>query len=161
MPQPAMTALLSYRHVQPYTLLWIVLPLTMLVMPAADLARGGDEWPRAAAPVAVMIVGALLLLFLGRLVVEIRGETLSWRFGFVGWPRWRVALDDIVAVERTRASGWHGSGIKGPRRNRLYNVTIGGPAVRITLGADRTVTLGTPEPDRLAAYLEARLPRRR
>jgi hypothetical protein len=51
-----------------------------------------------------------------------------------------------------------GSGIRGPVQHRLYNVTTGGPALRLHLRDGRTVTLGTPEPARLASFIEPRLP---
>jgi hypothetical protein len=51
-----------------------------------------------------------------------------------------------------------GSGIRGPAQHRLYNVTMGGTALRLHLRDGRTVTLGTPEPARLASFIEPRLP---
>ena len=148
-----MTALPSYRHVQPYTVLWVLLPLT-----------GGvtlwTVWLSQGVPAlgAALLAGVplALLLGLGRLVIEIDGPVLRWCFGWLGWPRWQVALADILAVEKTRAPGMAGSGIRVTREGRLYNVTIGGPAVRLTLRDGRRILLGTPEPEKLAAYLEAR-----
>lgn len=148
-----MTALPSYRHVQAYTVLWLLLPLTFGItlwivlashdVPALELAL------LAGLPLA-------LLLGLGRLVIEIDGPVLRWRFGWLGWPRWQVALAEIVAVEKTRAPGMAGSGIRATRQGRLYNVTIGGPAVALTLRDGGRVLLGTPEPEKLAAFIEAR-----
>jgi hypothetical protein len=147
------TALPSYRHVQPYTVLWVLLPLTCGVtlwialmthdVPALELAL------LAGLPLA-------LLLGLGRLVIEIDGPVLRWRFGWLGWPRWQVALSDIVAVEKTRAPGAAGSGIRNTGQGRLYNVAIGGPAVALALRDGRRILLGTPEPEKLAAFVEAR-----
>jgi hypothetical protein len=61
-------------------------------------------------------------------------------------------------MERTHAAASRGAGIKGPRADRLYNATLGGPALRLTLHDGRVVTLGTPEPERLRAFIEARRP---
>ena len=148
-----MTSLPSYRHVQPFTVLWMLLPLTFGItlwtvwmthdVPALELAL------LAGLPLA-------LLLGLGRLVIELDGPALRWRFGWLGWPRWQVALSDIVAVEKTRAPATAGSGIRTTRQGRLYNVAIGGPAVALALRDGRRILLGTPEPEKLAAFIEAR-----
>jgi hypothetical protein len=76
----------------------------------------------------------------------------------VGWPRWQVPLADIVQVQVTQTRALQGSGIKGSSANRLYNVTIAGPAVLLVLRDGRRVTLGSPEAERLAAFIQARLP---
>jgi hypothetical protein len=148
-----MSALPSYRHVQPYTMLWVVLPLT-------GVATGLATWvsPGVPLPLLVAIVGlpVALLLVLGRLVIELDAIELRWRFGWLGRPAWRVTLADIAAVEKTRAPARAGSGIRGLGRQRLYNVSIGGPAVGLKLRDGRHILLGTPEPERLAAYIEAR-----
>jgi len=152
----------AYRHVQTYTVLWIILTLSGLVTlgvaamvgPAGATAGGLVALP--VLPVLPVLMVSLLLL--GRLVIELDAQHLRWRFGYIGWPRWQLALVDIRRVERTRAPASAGSGIKGSKDKRLYNVTIGGPAVLLTLHDGRTAMLGTPEPERLAAVIEARLP---
>lgn len=148
-----MTARPSYRHVQPYTMLWLLLPL----------AGGISLWTASMNPsVSALGAGLLagvplaLLLGLGRLVIELDGPVLRWHFGWLGWPRWQVVLADIVAVEKTRAPAAMGSGIRSSRQGRLYNVTIGGPVVALTLRDGRRILLGTPEHERLAAFIEAR-----
>jgi hypothetical protein len=148
-----MAALPSYRHVQLYTMLWLLLPLTAAV-------TAGVTWLGPGAPLALLLAIAglplALLLPLGRLVIELDASELRWRFGWLGRPAWREALADIVAVEKTRAPAGAGSGIRVSGRARLYNVTIGGPAVALTLRDGRRILLGTPEPERLAAFIEAR-----
>jgi hypothetical protein len=147
-----MTAHASYRHVQPFTMLWLLLPAG-----AAVAALGAWATPQAGAALAfALVVPCAVLLLLGRLVIELRGDRLHWRFGFVGWPRWSVALDEIERIELTHARAIHGAGIKGLGRKRLFNVTMGGPALQLTLRDGRTILLGTPEPQRLRAFIEAR-----
>jgi hypothetical protein len=63
-----------------------------------------------------------------------------------------------VQLEPVQTSFAMGSGIRGPAQHRLYNVTMGGPALRLHLRDGRTVTLGMPEPARLASFIEPRLP---
>lgn len=152
-----MTGPAAYRHVQVYTTLWLVLPMAAVVTLGVALVSGPLDLSNVALLSLPLLLGALLLL--GRLLIELDGQHLRWQFGYVGWPRWQLALADIRQVERSKAPAMAGSGIKGSRRKRLYNVTIGGPAVLLTLHDGRTVMLGTPEPERLAAFIEARLPR--
>jgi len=148
-----MAALPAYRHVQPYTVLWVVLPIT-------GVATGLASWMSPGVPLSLLLamVGLplALLAVLGRLVIELDARELRWRFGWLGRPAWRVALAEIEAVEKTRAPARAGSGIRGLGRQRLYNVSIGGPAVGLKLRDGRHILLGTPEPERLAAYIEAR-----
>lgn len=152
-----MTGPAAYRHVQLYTTLWLILPLAAAVTLGVALVSGPLDLSNAALLSLPVLLLALLLL--GRLVIELDGPHLRWHFGYVGWPRWQLALADIRQVERSQAPSMAGSGIKGSRQKRLYNVTIGGPALLLTLHDGRTVMLGTPEPERLAAFIEARQPR--
>jgi hypothetical protein len=148
-----MTALPSYRHAQPFTVLWVLLPISF----AFTLFMAWMSNVMLAVELALLAcLPLVLLLGLGRLVIELDGPALRWRFGWLGWPRWQVALADIVAVEKTRAPATAGSGIRVTRQGRLYNVTLGGPAVALTLRDGRRLLLGTPEPEKLAAFIEAR-----
>lgn len=146
----------SYRSTQPLVVLWIVMPLVQLLH-LVELPRGGP----AVAPLLISTASMVaVLLFLGRLVVEVDDRELRWRFGFVGWPRWRVPLQDIVALERVKSASAFSAGIRmGPGGERHYTARLGSPALRLKLRDGRTVMLGSPEPERLAAFIEARRPR--
>lgn len=154
-----MSAHASYRRSQPFTAMWLALPLPAAFVSAVAL-RSAD----AGLAQGVMIAWALCavgLVSLGRLVVEVRAERLHWTFGYLGWPRWDLTLDEIVEVQCVRTSRWRGAGIKGLGKDKLFNASIGGPALRLHLTGGRIVTLGTPEPERLAAVIEARRPQPR
>lgn len=145
----------AYREVQVYRALWWVLPLTGLVSAAAVAA---DPKPGAwvgATIAAVSLVG--LLLCLGRLVIEVHGDAIRWSFGYLGWPRWSVALDQVTQVQAVRATSAWSSGIRGPSRSREYTVKIGGPGIRLFVNDGRSITLGTADPQRLIGFVEARL----
>jgi hypothetical protein len=148
-----MTTPASYRHVQPFVVLWLLLPLGAVAAAAGVWAVPLGRSPLAAAAAAACAL--LPLLLLGRLVIELRGERLHWTFGFVGWPRWSVPLDEIERLEPTKARAIQGAGIKGLGRKRLFNVTLGGPALQLSMRDGRTILLGTPEPQRLHAAIEA------
>lgn len=91
-------------------------------------------------------------------VAALRDDRLRWTFGFLGWPRWDLSLQEIELVQCVRTSAWRGAGIKVLGKDKLFSVSIGGPALRLGLSGGRIVTLGTPEPERLAAFIEARRP---
>ena len=153
-----MTTHVSYRHVQPFTALWLILPVSataallgVLAAPSGALGVGLGFGLALA-----LAMPAALLLLLGRLVIELRGPRLHWSFGFIGWPRWSIALDDIEHIEQTRARALQGAGIKGLGRKRLYNVSLGGPALQLAMRDGRTILLGTPEPERLRSFIDAR-----
>jgi len=146
----------SYRHTQWFTTMWVGLPLPAMFVSVAAL-RSPDAHLLQAMGIAwgVCVVG---LVSLGRLVIELRADRLHWTFGFLGWPRWDLSLQEIELVQCVRTSAWRGAGIKGLGKDKLFNASIGGAALRLQLTGGRIVTLGTPEPERLAAVIEARRP---
>lgn len=155
-----MSSEISYRHTQVSTLTFVLTVLSTTAAVAAILWRGhGDDFG------GILIIGLTaiwVLLIFGRLTIEIHDGAVHWRFGFLPWPRWSVPLSEIRALAPTHTKMAQGAGIRGGKRDRLYNVTLGGPALRIERQDGRVVTLGTPEPMRLAAFIDARrLPARR
>ena len=149
-----MSAHASYRHAQWFTAMWLGLPLPALFVSMAAL-REPDAHLMQALGIAwgVCVVG---LASFGRLVIELRDDRLHWTFGFLGWPRWDLSLQEIELVQCVRTSAWRGAGIKVLGKDKLFSVSIGGTAVRLGLSGGRVITLGTPEPERLAASIEAR-----
>jgi hypothetical protein len=148
-----------YRHVQTYWMLWVILLATGAVAAlklSAEQAVGSADALGGLVLMAASLGGALLCL--GRLVIEVRPRELRWHFGYVGWPGWSVSLEQVTRTEVIRTSLAWGSGIRGPQAHRLYNVTLGGPALMVHLLDGRSVTLGTPEPQRLQDILQAGLP---
>jgi hypothetical protein len=149
----------AYRHVQPYTTLWVILLACAGFggyMISLEATNGSSEAMLGLLVLVSSLGGGLLLL--GRLVITVHAHELRWHFGYVGWPGWSVPLEEIVQLEPVQTSFALGSGIRGPAQHRLYNVTMGGTALRLHLRDGRTVTLGTPEPARLASFIEPRLP---
>ena len=108
-----MTDHVSYRHVQPFTALWLILPISAIASLLGFLAAPRTAIEQGLGLAVALALPVTLLLLLGRLVIELRGPRLHWHFGFLGWPRWSVALDDIERIERTRSRALHGAGIKG------------------------------------------------
>lgn len=148
------SSLPAYSRSQPLTLLWV------LMLPV--LATLAVLWwlNRSSAAGAALAVGGLLTLapmpFLGRLTVEVSAEALSWRFGWLGWPRWRVALQDLERVEVAKTTGMEGVGIQRTREGWLYNARSG-PVLRVVLRQGGSLRIGSDEPARLASFIQARL----
>jgi hypothetical protein len=143
-----------YRHQQRFGAMWLLLPLPALLLGLSMLSRGDRTLLVAVA--SALAVCAVGLAGLGRLVIEVHDDRLAWRFGYLGWPRWQLPLSDIGLLQCVRVSALRGAGIRGIGKDRLFSVAIGGPALRITTRDGRVVTLGTPEPERLQAAIEAR-----
>lgn len=145
----------TYRSEQRFNALWTVMPLSSLVI-AGVLWFTGD--PNARLGIGIVLSTTVFtLMVMGRLVVQIRGEQLLWHFGWFGIPRWQLPLAHIAACEVARGTA-AGAGIKGTRQQREYTAAVGSPGVKLTLQDGSSVFLGSPEPDRLRAFLEARLP---
>ena len=145
----------AYRRSQMLWLLWVVLPGTAAL--TWWMAGTVQAEPRAQLVVAAVAASELLVLAgLGRFVVQVDDRTLRWRFGYLGWPHWQLALADIRAVEVARSSWVEGWGIRRTKEGMLYNAR-GSGAVRLTLKDGRRLRLGSDEPDQLAAIIAARL----
>lgn len=144
----------AYQHDE---WLWPVL----LVAPAGMAFGAGVLWTlegAAAWPLIVLMatLAAVVALLFGRLRIESDARTLRWQFGFLGWPGWQLALDDVIAVERAKARFSEGAGIRRTAEGPLYRA-LAPTVVRLHLRDGRRLRLGTPEPQRLIAFLEPRL----
>lgn len=145
----------AYQRSQPLWLLWVVLPGTAAL--TWWLAGAVQADPQAQLAVAaVAAIELLVLAGLGRFVVQVDHQTLRWHFGYLGWPSWQLPLADIRSVEQARSSWVEGWGIRRTKEGMLYNAR-GNRAVRLTLKDGRRLRLGSDEPERLAAFIAARL----
>lgn len=143
----------SYRSTQWLRGLWLILPLTAALVLVATASLDPPPWTQPLIALATL----LPLLPLGRLVIELRGHELHWRYGFLGWPRWQLALSEIADLQLARGPALH-AGIQYNGRQRVFTARLGSPALSIRTRDGRHIVLGSPEPERLAAFLRARLP---
>lgn len=125
----------------------VLVAIVVLVPNDPDAAIGG-----VIAAVVVVILMAAAAVF-HRMTITVDRERLHWCFGF-GVLHREVALAEIEGVERTRSHPIEGWGIHWTRRGWLYDVS-GLDAVLVRLRGGKTFLLGTPEPDRLVAAIEA------
>ncbi len=88
------------------------------------------------------------------MTVEVSGQELRWYFG-PGFWRKRIALTDIVGVERVRLPWWYGIGIKYTPGAWVYLVAPGeGVEIRTING--ETVRIRTDDAGRLTVALASR-----
>ena len=142
----------SYQHTQRGTLI-----LSVTLGLAALFLGLGLTIPAVKSlfiSVPILLAGAGLF---HSLTIVITDRELGWRFG-PGLIHKGVPLAEIVAAEPVRTGpswGIHWS----PRTGWLYNVS-GFDAVAITLRSGKRFTLGTDEPQALAARLAEAIPQK-
>jgi hypothetical protein len=127
------------------------LPLHLAFDPGAEL------WPHGAA----LALGALIVLCLGSLTVEVGGGELRWYFGWLGsrlggWPGGRVALAEIERIEPCRSRWWEGWGVSHTREGWLYNFA-GLSALRVVQRDGKRFRLGSADVAGLQRVLAPRL----
>jgi hypothetical protein len=148
----------SYERSQGLWPLWVILPIVSSSVAAQGLADQGLA--RVVSVVITIALPMVVLLMLGRLLIQIDAHRLEWRFGYLGWPHWSVDIAEIESVEVTRTTWADGWGIRRGREGWIYNAGWS-DAVRIRTRDGRTIRLGSDEPERLVTVLSARLlPRR-
>lgn len=147
----------SYSRTQVLWLLWIILPCTTLAIAGAALALSGQAEPHDWVLLGLALAGQLIALgAFGRFTVEVGEGRIEWRFGWFGRPRWRLPLRDVESAEPVRAKAAEGWGIRKTPEGMLYNAS-GDGAVRLRCRDGTSLRLGSDEPERLAAFIRARV----
>lgn len=143
----------AYNHTQPgiysritFAALFVV---SVILMSIFGMNNTEAIWVFGLMAVA-MFVG--LLLF-HSLTVEVVHGYLKIRFG-IGLIRRSFRVKDIAGAEKIRTRWWNGWGIKLTPKGWLFSVS-GFDAVQIHLNNGRRYCIGTDEPDRLLAAIQA------
>lgn len=110
-----------------------------------------DAAPWLVAALYGVLVGAFAIFY--RLKVEVDAEEVRAVFG-IGLYRKTIALASVVRTDIVRTRLRWGWGIHWTSAGWLYNVA-GRHAVRLELAAERPVMIGTDEPERLKAAIDA------
>ncbi|MFZ6766854.1 hypothetical protein ACO0LM_07175 [Undibacterium sp. Di26W] len=143
-----------YVERQLFKFLWIFMPLMSLFNLWMEIHA---ITPRGSLlPFIVLLINLLALLALGSLTIRVDATHLSWCFGWLGWPVWKVALADIEVAGPTNTSFLDGWGIQRTREGMLYNAH-GKQAIRLGMRNGKSIRLGTQDPQRLLSYLTPRL----
>lgn len=148
----------SYQSRQWLKLLWVFLPLFTLGMLLFDM-RGQDLALLPRAITILMLINIVVLSMFGHLQIRLNRELLQWQFGFLGWPKWTLRIQDIRHVEVCETAWYEGRGIRFTREGMLYNAD-GRGAVRIVKTDGTRLRLGSAEPEVLSARIKEAMAQR-
>jgi len=136
----------------------MVLVSAALVAPLIVMAAGADggSLRDAAGPIAFAAAVVVVNLLTGTSIRTTAGPNgISVRFGVLGWPRARYALDDVERAEVVDLPPWsvaHGFWWT----PRLTNCTVrSGPTLRLKLHSGRVVMLTVPQPHEAVSAITA------
>lgn len=142
-----------YSHTQAGRIIGIELGVAAAAQAAALVDALRKRQRRAWLQVPGLVVTGLLAYAFSALTVEITSTRLSVCFRH-GLLRRTIDLADVRDVERITIPWYWGWGIRRTPMGWLYNVQ-GRDAVRLGLEGGRGFLVGTDEPARLAAAVEA------
>ena len=139
-----------YRHVQVgWTILAIVGP-GIIITSYLGVTRGS-----AIAGVTALILALLVALF-SSLTVTADNQMIVMQFG-IGLVKKEIRLSEVRVCQTARNKWWQGWGIRKISNGWLYNVQ-GIQAVELVLRNGRIYRIGTDEPEKLARFIQERLP---
>ena len=145
----------AYQHTQPGTVLRIVMGILMVVF--AMFAVGilvGKGFDAAVLGLGMAALSLLLpLLMFHCLAVRVTTEDVGVSLG-IGLVRRTVPVAESESVQAIRTRWYNGWGIKKVRHGWLFNVS-GFDAVELGLTRKRRLLVGTDEPKKLLAAIEA------
>ncbi len=143
----------AYRHTQPGTLMRVTFAVAILGFLVGAMLAGASDPTMMAVLLVLALVMFLVMLLFHSLTVEVARGYLVIRFG-VGLIRKRWALQDIDGAEAVENRWWYGWGIRITPHGWLFNVS-GSDAVQVRLVSGKQVRIGTDEPAKLQAAIEA------
>jgi hypothetical protein len=150
-----MMATKMYQTRQWIKVLWVTLPLiTLLVIAMDSNLKTMDQYLRSVS--LLLAINALVIVLIGSLKIRLDEQRLSWNFGFLPWPIWRLDLTQIERVELCETRAVEGWGLRFTREGMLYNAA-GKAAVRIYKRDGKCLRLGSAEADVLLGQISERL----
>lgn len=142
---------MTYRHTQ---IGWaMILILGCVIALLAWTASWSEGQPVVLSVLGLMVV--ILILFVSQTVI-VDGGSVQVRVG-PGLLRRRIALTDILSVDRIRLPWWavtYGIRMSLNGKRQLWRVS-GSEAVDLTLSGERRLLITTDEPDVLASVIRA------
>lgn len=131
---------------------WVIVPLFIVLMVVVALLVFEGQLLGGFTAAAVLF--ALILNF-SYLTVRVGADALQLSFG-VGLIKRTIPLNRIASTAKVRNKWWYGLGIRLTPHGWMWNVG-GLDAVELTYQDGRCFRVGTAEPDRLKAALDAKL----
>ena len=138
-----------YRHTQ----FGIVTSLALLIGVVGCLVAAAAT--RNLGPLVLVAILLVILSQFSRLTTVVSDDAFECWFGS-GFIRRRIPLEGIKAASVVRHRWFYGFGIRLTPRGWLWNVS-GLGIVELTLGNGRHFSVGSDEPERLAAALSQSL----
>jgi hypothetical protein len=136
---------------------WFMVVLsTALVVPLLVIGNAGAGWRAYLVPLLVVAAGVLLNLLTATSVRTAAGPNgVSVRFGLLGWPRCTYRIEQIEHAEVVDLPIWNVAFGFWWTPRRTYCTVRSGPALRLTLGTGRIVTITVPDPHAAVAAIRA------
>jgi hypothetical protein len=138
-----------YRHTQIGWGIMIALGLGLLFMYRASIDGPVDTF--------AYVILILAFIMFSKLTITVDEAYIKLVFGLIGVPSRKFKLIDVMACQTVKH--WLigiSLGIHFGSKGSLYNVS-GRYGVQLRLRNGRSVTIGTDEPEKLKAAIEARL----
>ena len=143
-----------YQTRQWIKVLGVTLPLiTLLVIAMDSNLKTMDQYLRSAS--LLLAINASVIVLIGSLKIRLNEQQLSWNFGFLPWPIWRLDLTQIERVELCETRAVEGWGLRFTKEGMLYNAA-GKAAVRIYKRDGKCIRLGSAEAAILLEELNSR-----
>ncbi|WP_210454803.1 hypothetical protein [Vibrio crassostreae] len=123
--------------------------LLILISISAFIVITSDNNPETL--IAHAINGLIALLFFS-MTIEVKGNVLSWYFGF-GFRRKNIEVSDIAETSFYQSKWYQGIGIRMLSDGWLYNASIGS-ALKLSLSTGKHVYIGCKDTDGLKLALK-------
>ena len=96
-------------------------------------------------------INALIAIVFFSMTIELKGDTLTWYFGFGFWRK-VVKVSDIVETSFYQTKWYHGIGIRMLSDGWLYNASTGS-AIKLSLSDGKHIYIGCKDAQGLKAAL--------
>ena len=98
-----------------------------------------------------LTINALIAALFFSMTIELKGETLTWFFGFGFWRK-VVKVSDIVDMSFYQTKWYHGIGIRMLSDGWLYNASTGS-ALKLSLSGGKHIYIGCKDAQGLKVAL--------
>lgn len=146
---------MEYRKSQIGWLLIGFFSVVTLFIVLAYLNQWGSKPISATAFLVVLLIQIFVLLLFYKLTILVNQSTIKIRYG-IGLIRITIKIEKLLEVESIKTPWYYGLGIRITPKGMLYNIQ-GLNALKLVYqnrGNDKTLMLGTQEPEVLKRYLE-------
>ncbi|KAB0482759.1 hypothetical protein JC606_00770 [Vibrio sp. IB15] len=123
-------------------LLLILIVLSVFIVFASDNGFGA---------LFALSTNALIAILFFSMTIELKGDTLTWYFGFGFWRK-AVKVSDIVETSFYQTKWYQGIGIRMLSDGWLYNASTGS-AIKLSLSVGKNIYIGCKDAQGLKVAL--------